>query len=104
MRPQLPTGTLTKLKQSDRKLTLADNAPESKPARQIDSYPKSIADVLDLFVKQVDGLAETLPLAVRAIRFAQITAQKELHKFIQDECTHDESGKTFIVEAGKGFH
>lgn len=49
--------------------------------------PPNIGAEIELFVNQVDALAETLPLATTAIRRALTASNQELQKFFADECT-----------------
>jgi hypothetical protein len=50
---------------------LQDSESSAKPEKKEEaSVPKDIAGEIDLFVNQIDGLAETLPLAELSIQEA----------------------------------
>jgi hypothetical protein len=68
---------------------------DKKPAAQqeVPVTPKNIGEEIDLFVNQIDALADTLPLATAAIQGARITSSQQLGKFLKEECT---------VTAGEG--
>ncbi len=57
-----------------------------KPARQEDETPRSIGGEIDVFLAQIDALAETLPLTTSAINNARAAAGREFNKFLQEEC------------------
>jgi hypothetical protein len=50
------------------------------------AVPESIGDEIDLFLNQIDALAETLPLATMAIYGARLTSSQQLTKFLKEEC------------------
>jgi hypothetical protein len=86
--------------------------PEEKPLDQthktVPAGPASIGDVVDLFVKQIDGLADTLPLAMSAIKGAQDASRQDLLKFLKDECeaVQNKGGTstTYTLKAGQQLH
>ena len=47
----------------------------------------SIGAEVDLFIKQIDSLAETLPLTMLVIQAAHKGAREKYDKFVQDHCT-----------------
>jgi hypothetical protein len=49
--------------------------------------PKNIGHEIDLFVNQIDALAETLPLATLAIQQARTASNQQVSKFFQEEGT-----------------
>src|ERR1700726_2555964 len=49
--------------------------------------PKNIGAVIDLFIEQIDALADTLPLATKAIQAARLRSHTELGTFFREECT-----------------
>jgi hypothetical protein len=68
----------------------------------------SIGPEVDLFVKQVDGLADTLPLASVAIQGASELARQHFEKFLAEECTaiaeSDKKKATYEIDPGKVLH
>lgn len=69
--------------------------------------PETIAAEIDLFVNQIDGLADTLPLAVLAIQKAHHASSAELHKFLTElgNPVPGESGKvTYTLHGGTYLH
>ncbi len=69
----------------------------ARAEKQIAQPPPTIGKEVDLFVKQIDGLADTLPLAARAIQAANQTARVEFERFIDTECEHiEKDGRTGI--------
>jgi hypothetical protein len=75
---------------------LSDSKPILKPEEQEAPVPKSIAEEIDLFVNQIDCLAETLPLAAMAITAAHDSSQRDFVEFIDERSArvHDETNKT----------
>jgi hypothetical protein len=57
-----------------------------KREEQGPAVPRNIGDEIDLFVNQIDALAETLPLATMAIQGARSTSSQQLTKFLKEEC------------------
>jgi len=59
-----------------------------------------IAPVLDVFIKHVDSLAETLPLTMVAIQLAGDLTQRAYQKFVSERCEKkEEDGKeVFVVD------
>lgn len=76
------------------------NEPNPEP-KSVPSH--SIGNVLDAFVKQIDGLAETLPLAIRVIQDLRTDARQNLNEFVLRECKFDADEKFYTIEAGKIF-
>lgn len=65
-----------------------NEAEGNSKAPQIDAnIPKNIGAAVELFVNQIDSLAETLPLTSLAIQNARVTSSREFVKFLKDECT-----------------
>jgi len=84
---------------------LGDNASTVKPEKDQPSVPKNIGDEVDLFVNQIDSLAETLPLATVAIKGACDASQHDFIEFLDEESdrTRDDINNTttYTFEAGK---
>lgn len=86
---------------------MSDDKSNGKPDMKVRPAPKDIGGELQLFVRQIDALAETLPLAVIAIRRAEDSSGKEFEKFLNEQCekTYDEREKsttyTYTVESGQ---
>ena len=78
----------------------AADAQVGKPTKT----PKSIGGEISKFTDQIDGLAETLPLAIAAIEEARKTSQEELLKYFEEECrvansTGEET--SYVFEGGQ---
>ncbi len=73
-----------------------DSNPE-KPAEEVKPSPPApnIGAEIDLFINQIDALAETLPLATKAINDVVVGSRQQLVEFLKGEC------KTFAAEDGK---
>ena len=73
-----------------------------KPARQENETPRNIGTEIDVFLAQIDALAETLPLATSAINSARAAAGTEFNKFLKEECKSEGSteGKTVYRYTG----
>jgi hypothetical protein len=68
------------------------------------ALPSDIAGEVDLFVNQIDGLAEMLPLATLAMDEAAEASHRQFAEFVDDECTRIEEStqkKTYTVESGQ---
>jgi hypothetical protein len=66
---------------------LPDNQPKTAERQKKEpDGPKDIGAEIDLFVQQIDALADTLPLATKAIQAARFTSHSELGKFFKEEC------------------
>lgn len=57
--------------------------------------PPNIGAEIDLFINQIDALAETLPLATKAINDALVGSRQQLGEFLSGEC------KTVTAQDGK---
>jgi hypothetical protein len=71
-----------------------------------DSKRRAIGDEIDLFVRQIDSLANTLPIAMHVVRAAHQSSRQEYERFLEQECkiTRDDGHtKTFTVEGSKYF-
>jgi hypothetical protein len=74
---------------------LGEKEPTGKQEKKESATPKDIGDEIDLFVNQIDALAETLPLATVAIQGVRTTSSQQLSKFLSEECTAvSREGKT----------
>jgi len=64
--------------------------------------------VVELFVKQIDALAETLPLSMSAIQGAHDASREHLLKFLNEECKairqDDEKQTTYTIKPGQQLH
>jgi len=87
-------------------LNLSDEKPDQKPEKRERAVVQSIAAEIDLFVTQIDALAETLPMATLAIRGAIDSSRKHLNKFIEEECNPQREGghRTYTVRPGRHLH
>ncbi|HEY2823754.1 MAG TPA: hypothetical protein VGJ06_22120 [Candidatus Acidoferrum sp.] len=67
--------------------------------------PKDIRAATNLFVSQIDSLAETLPLSDLATQRARSAANKEFKKFIEDHAKITEKeGNKITFEIGDSEH
>ena len=66
---------------------MSDEEKPAKPQKRVNLQPQNIGEEVDLFVNQIDGLAETLPLAARAIQEVRKLSQNKLVEFFKGECT-----------------
>lgn len=57
----------------------------------------SIGDEVDLFIKQIDSLAETLPLTLIAIRISYERAHKKYNEFVEKYCEIESNGDDKVV-------
>lgn len=85
---------------------MSDEKETGKPDEEKkNSAPeKGFGDEIELFVKQIDALAETLPLAMIAIGRVRVTSQEQLHKFLREECkpvSHKDGMTTYRFEGGQ---
>jgi hypothetical protein len=62
--------------------------PDSETAKPLDlsDTDDNIGQIVSLFAQEIDGLADTLPLAQRAIVDARKSALDSLDKFLSDHC------------------
>jgi hypothetical protein len=74
---------------------------ESKPSPQ----PPNIGAEIDLFVNQIDALAETLPLSIESIHQVWHGANAEVKSFLSKECKTEqkEDGKTYYTFDGNQY-
>jgi hypothetical protein len=86
------------LKEDSNPAKTAEEATPSAP-------PPNIGAEIDLFVNQIDALAETLPLATRAINQAQVGSRQQLADFLSQECktAKTEDGKTHYTFDGNQY-
>jgi len=65
--------------------------------------PRTMHGEIVLFAKQIDALAETLPMATLAIQGAHDSSRQQLVKFLADECKVVRSGDkvTYAFEGGQ---
>lgn len=75
---------------------MPEDQETKKPNSNETNKPPDIGNLIDLFVNQIDALAETLPLAALAIQEARIRSAQELTSFLKDEfpAVRSENGKT----------
>ncbi len=70
------------------------------------SKRQTIGDDLDLFLRQIDSLADTLPVAIRVIQAVNQSSGKDFQDFVEQECvtSHETGkGKTYTVDGSKYF-
>ena len=60
--------------------------PAAAPVPAKPSPPPNIGREIDLFINQIDALAETLPLSTIAINQVSFGAGQELRDFLSKEC------------------
>ncbi len=65
---------------------MTENEPEPKQGEQEPAAPAGVGAEIDLFVNQIDALAETLPLARKAILGVRLTSNVQMNKFLKEEC------------------
>lgn len=58
----------------------------------------SIGDEVDLFIKQIDSLAETLPLTMVAIRIGYERAHEKYKEFVEKYCEVEPDGDNMAVK------
>jgi len=66
----------------------------------------TISDDTDLFIRQIDSLADILPIGINVIHQAYSSPEKELREFFEQECVlanDDGHIKTYTVEGNKYF-
>jgi len=71
-----------------------------------DSKPGTIGQEIDLFVRQIDSLADTLPIAMLVVQSVNQSSRQAYERFLEQECkiTHDDGQtKTYTVESGRYF-
>ena len=76
------------------------------PSESNTSKPLTIGDEIDLFIRQIDSLADTLPIAMRVVQKTSQASREAYESFINKECKiTDDDGrtKTFDVEGDKYF-
>jgi hypothetical protein len=70
------------------------------------SKPRRVGDEIDLFTRQIDGLADTLPIVMRVVETTNQSSQQQYNRFLEQECKIKDSNsesKIYTVEAGKYF-
>jgi hypothetical protein len=78
--------------------------PSEDEAKQKSATLKDIGAEIELFVNQVEALAETLPLATLAIQQARAASNQQLGKFFQEEGTvvsTEGTKKSYRLDAGQ---
>jgi hypothetical protein len=70
------------------------------------SRRKLVGQEIDLFIRQIDGLADTLPIATQVVQAVNHTYRQELRRFLEQECTlatDDGQYKTYTVAGDNYF-
>jgi hypothetical protein len=65
---------------------LGENSSEDTGGGASTPKPHSIGPEIDLFVRQIDSLAETLPGAIRVIQTLNRSSGQEYGSFLEQEC------------------
>ena len=65
---------------------MAEEQPAGEQEKRESAAPKDIGAEIELFINQIDALAETLPLATLAIQGVRTASRQELTKFLNEEC------------------
>jgi hypothetical protein len=81
--------------------TLPDDTSSSKSKQEEGSNPKMIGAEIDLFVKQIDSLADILPLATTAIDAVFSSAADQFSSLVKKDTVRTGDQKKFILEPGK---
>jgi len=66
----------------------------------------TIGQDVDLFIRQIDSLADTLPMATLVIQTTNQSSKEDLRRFLEQECSvtaDDGQKKTYTVEGDKYF-
>jgi hypothetical protein len=82
---------------------LGESEPANKPDERDQDVSKDIGGEIELFVNQIDALAEILPLAKLAIQGVRTEAHQQLGKFFKEECkliTSEGNTSTYEVDVG----
>lgn len=74
-----------------------ENKTEEKEADQKKAAAPSVADVIDVFVQEIDSLAETLPLTARAISASVKGADSSYLQFLEQHGTNRREEDKFIT-------
>jgi hypothetical protein len=81
--------------------------PDSLDASTTDNnQPRTIAQEIDRFVRQIDSLADTLPIAIHVIQAANRASREDFHHFLERECKvsrDDGKTRTYSIEGNKYF-
>ncbi len=65
---------------------MTEKQSAGKREKEESAAPKDIGAEIELFVNQIDALAETLPLATLAIQGVRTASRQELTNFLNEEC------------------
>ncbi len=82
---------------------MSDNPLPIKPDEQESGSRNTIGREIDLFVRQIDSLAETLPLTSLAIQGASESSREQFVKFLADVCEPviQDDKTTYTLDSGK---
>jgi hypothetical protein len=82
---------------------LGDDKAQAAAAPEPDE--QTISTETDLFIGQIDGLADTLPYAVRSVQSARLSASSEYSEFLARECSEVEGSnpRQYTIPAGGFF-
>ena len=68
------------------------------------SKPETIGDDIDLFIRHIDSLADTLPIALHVIHAVNHSSERDYESFLEQECAvidDKTQEKSYQVESRK---